>query len=31
MKDSIQGYMMVEAKDLEQAVELAKGCPDPGR
>jgi len=26
-KDSIGGYMLVEAKDLAQAVELAKGCP----
>jgi hypothetical protein len=27
VKDFIQGYMLVEAKDLDQAVELAKGCP----
>jgi hypothetical protein len=27
VKDSIQGFLMVEAADLEQAVELAKGCP----
>lgn len=27
VKDSIQGYMLVEAKDMDQAVELAKGCP----
>jgi len=26
-KDSIGGYMLVEARDLAQAVELAKGCP----
>jgi hypothetical protein len=26
-KDSIGGYVMVEAKDLDQAVELSKGCP----
>lgn len=27
VKDSIQGYVVVRAEDLEQAVELAKGCP----
>jgi len=27
VKDFIQGYMIVEAKDIDQAVELAKGCP----
>ncbi len=27
VKDSIQGYMLVEAKDMDQAVELSKGCP----
>ncbi len=27
VKDSVQGYMLVEAKDMDQAVELAKGCP----
>ena len=27
VKDSIQGYMLLEAKDMSQAVELAKGCP----
>jgi len=27
VKDFIQGYMLVEAKDIDQAVELAKGCP----
>jgi hypothetical protein len=27
VKDFIQGYMIVEAKDDEQALELAKGCP----
>jgi hypothetical protein len=26
-KDFVQGYLLVEAKDLDQAVELAKGCP----
>jgi hypothetical protein len=26
-KDSIGGYMLVEAKNMDQAVELAKGCP----
>jgi hypothetical protein len=27
VKDFIQGYILVEAKDLDHAVELAKGCP----
>ena len=27
VKDSIQGYMLLAARDMEQAVELAKGCP----
>lgn len=27
VKDSIQGHMFVEAKDLDHAVELSKGCP----
>jgi hypothetical protein len=27
VKDFIQGYLLVEAKDMDQAVELAKGCP----
>ena len=27
VKDSIQGHMFLEAKDMEQAVELSKGCP----
>jgi hypothetical protein len=27
VKDSIQGYMLLEGKDMDQAVELAKGCP----
>jgi hypothetical protein len=27
VKDSIQGHMFVEAKDMEQAVDLSKGCP----
>lgn len=26
-KDSIGGYIVVEAKDIAQAVELSKGCP----
>ena len=26
-KDVIGGYTLVEAKDLDQAVELSKGCP----
>jgi hypothetical protein len=27
VKDFIGGYMLVEAKDIDEAVELAKGCP----
>lgn len=27
VKDSVAGYMIVQAADLDQAVELAKGCP----
>jgi hypothetical protein len=27
VKDSIQGYMILEAEDMNQAVLLAKGCP----
>ncbi|MGH9402588.1 MAG: YciI family protein [Terriglobia bacterium] len=27
VKDFIQGYMIIDAKGLDQAVELAKGCP----
>ena len=27
VKDSIQGYLLVEAEDINQAVELSKGCP----
>src|SRR5437870_7818595 len=27
VKDFIQGYMIVEARDIVQALELAKGCP----
>jgi len=27
VKDFIQGYMLVEAKDMDHALELAKGCP----
>jgi len=27
VKDFIQGYMLVEARDMNQAVELAQGCP----
>ena len=26
-KDVVNGYTLVEAKDLDQAAELAKGCP----
>jgi hypothetical protein len=26
-KDVVGGYTLIEARDLEQAVELAKGCP----
>jgi hypothetical protein len=27
VKDSIQGYMLLEAKDMDLAVKLATGCP----
>jgi hypothetical protein len=27
VKDSIQGFMMLNAENLDHAVELAKGCP----
>ena len=27
VKDFIGGYVLVEARDIDQAVELAKGCP----
>ena len=27
VKDFIQGYILIEAKDMDQATELAKGCP----
>lgn len=27
VKDAVGGYMLVEAKDIDQAVELSKGCP----
>jgi hypothetical protein len=27
VKDSIQGYLLIEAADMNQAVELSKGCP----
>ena len=27
VKDFIQGYLLVDARDMDQAVELAKGCP----
>jgi hypothetical protein len=27
VKDSIQGYLVLNAQDLDQAVELSKGCP----
>lgn len=27
VKDFIQGYMLIEARDMDQVVELAKGCP----
>ncbi|MFL6622752.1 MAG: YciI family protein [Sulfurifustaceae bacterium] len=27
VKDFIQGQMLIEAKDMDQAVELSKGCP----
>ncbi len=26
-KDVVNGYMLIEAKDLAQAVEISKGCP----
>jgi hypothetical protein len=26
-KDIVGGYTLIEARDLEQAVELSKGCP----
>jgi hypothetical protein len=26
-KDVVGGYIVIEAKDIEQAVELSKGCP----
>jgi hypothetical protein len=26
-KDAIGGYLVIEAKDLAEAVELSKGCP----
>jgi hypothetical protein len=26
-KDVVGGYTLIEARDLDQAVELAKGCP----
>jgi hypothetical protein len=27
VKDAVGGYMLVEARDMDHAVELAKGCP----
>jgi hypothetical protein len=27
VKDFIQGYMMVDAENMDKAVELSKGCP----
>jgi hypothetical protein len=27
VKDAIQGYSVIEAKDLEEAAEIAKNCP----
>jgi hypothetical protein len=27
VKDAIQGYVMIQAQNMDQAVELAKGCP----
>jgi len=27
VKDAVGGYVLIEAKDMDQAVELAKGCP----
>jgi hypothetical protein len=29
-KDFVGGYSLIEAKDLEEAVRLAKGCPNFG-
>jgi hypothetical protein len=27
VKDAVGGYMIVQARDIDQAVELSKGCP----
>lgn len=27
VKDAVGGYMIVKARDIDQAVELSKGCP----
>ena len=27
VKDSVGGFMLIEAKNMDQAVELSKGCP----
>jgi hypothetical protein len=27
VKDFVQGYMFINARDIDQAVELAQGCP----
>ena len=27
VKDSVGGFMLVEARDMDQAVDLSKGCP----
>ena len=27
VKDFVQGYLLIEAEDMDHAVELAKGCP----
>ena len=27
VKDFVQGYMLINARDIDQAVELAQGCP----
>ena len=27
VKDAVQGYILVQAGDIDQAVDLAKGCP----
>jgi hypothetical protein len=27
LKDVVGGYIVIEAKDIEQAVEISKGCP----